>query len=196
MKWKLQSVERFDPLVPPVFLIYQSGKETRLPIVGRIERNPSMLEISEKIGGVLWHGEVLWSSGCLRVESCAHYETTKSIISSPRRRRGERSRQLTNAVLSYFSARRLCKCNHIVSHDEIILDNGVPLESCTYLRIGFNKKICISAEWAWITRVSLCFPRYAQYVYIYIRTLETLISMPNENERISNLSLSVYRNSR
>lgn len=69
-----------------------------------------------------------------------------NFLPAPRRRRGERSGQLTNAVLSYFSARRLCKCNHIVSHDEIILDNGVPLESCIYLRIGFNKKICISVE--------------------------------------------------
>lgn len=51
-------------------------------------------------------------------------ETTKSI--TPRvgeRVRTERSDQLTK-ILSYFSARRLCKCNHIVSRDEIIQDNA------------------------------------------------------------------------
>lgn len=47
------------------------------------------------------------------------------IDNSARRRtvKTERSDQLTK-ILSYFSARRLCKCNHIVSRDEIIQDNA------------------------------------------------------------------------
>lgn len=55
------------------------------------------------------------------MESCAHYETNE-IDNCARRRTVGKERSVNEGPL--LLARRLCKCNHIVSHDEIILDNA------------------------------------------------------------------------
>lgn len=92
------------------------------------------------------------------VRAWNHARTTKLTKSITARvgEQLERKDRLTKA-LSYL---RDVYANVIILFRTMRL-SWITLESCTYLRIGFSKEICISVEWARITRVSLCFrPMY------------------------------------